>query len=81
MCVHVRVGMCVRACMCVHIVYVFVYLAVCMCLQICMHECVKSVCVCARKRERESLNSKLKTLFYKDCSLRSVKTCLTAGPC
>ena len=28
-------------------------------------------------RERENLN----TLFYKDCSLGSVKTCLTTSPC
>ena len=32
-----------------------------------------------RERERESSNSK--TLFYKECSLGSVKTCPAISPC
>ena len=34
---------------------------------------------CVRDTERENWNSK--TLFYKDCSLGSVKSCLTPSPC
>ena len=33
------------------------------------------------QKESENLNLNLKTLFYKDCSLGSVKTCLTTSPC
>ena len=33
-----------------------------------------------RERERENSNSNMKTLFYKDCSLGSVKN-LTTSPC
>ena len=39
---------------------------VCECVCVC-------VCVCVLERERVNSNSNLKTLFYKDCSLGSVK--------
>ena len=32
-------------------------------------------------RETDNWNSRSKTLFYKDCSLGSVKTRLTISPC
>ena len=32
-------------------------------------------------KETENWNSSSKTLFYKDCSLGSVKTRLTTSPC
>ena len=34
-----------------------------------------------RGEEQERENSNAKTLFYNDCSLGSVKTCLTNSPC
>ena len=36
--------------------------------------------MCVRERERER-ELDLETLFYKDCSLDSIKTYLTIGPC
>ena len=60
------------------------YAGMCVCVCVCvgMCRCIRK-CVCERERrereEREKEN--LKTLFYKACSLGSVKTSLTTSPC
>ena len=47
----------------------------CACVCVCVCVCVR-VCVC--ERERVSFHSNWKTLFYKDCSLASIKNLTTS---
>ena len=41
----------------------------------------KMMYACVHLRETENWNLSSKNLFYKDCSLGSVKTRLTTSPC
>ena len=61
----VCVTLCVHVCMCDR-VHVFVCAYMCVCVCVCVCACVHCMQVC--------VNSNLKTLFYKDCSLGLVKT-------
>ena len=44
-----------------------------LCMSLCVCVCGETERVAEREREGERENSNLKTLFYKDCSLGSVK--------